>query len=203
MGHKANPDLLIPVDPKAKGLIFDCDGTLADTVPLHIEAWQKAFEVAKLPCHHEFLMDQMGIPSRNIVRNFNREFGWDLDPEAFTQVKEQRFQELIPKIKPIAPVMDIIEKYKGKLPMSVASGGRAANVMPTLKAIGLEGFFPIILTSDDPVKGKPSPDLFLEAARRMAVEPEFCQVFEDGKAGIKAAKEAGMMITDVLAYLNP
>ena len=104
-------------------------------------------------------------------------------------------------MRPIGPVVDIVRKYQGKLPMSVASGGRAGNVIPTLKAIGLEGVFPVVLTANDPVKPKPNPDLFLEAARRMGVEPRFCQVFEDGKPGIIAAHAAGMMVTNVLDYL--
>ena len=194
--------MLIPVDPRAKGLIFDCDGTLADTVPLHLKAWQNTYKHYNIDYDHEFLMNHMGVPSREIVMSFNREFGYGLDPEEFTVIKERGFQELIPQIRPVAPVLAIVQRYAGKLPMSVASGGRRANVLPTLKAIGLEGFFQVILTADDPVKGKPSPDLFLEAARRMGVEPRFCQVFEDGKPGIKAARSAGMMVTDVLDYLQ-
>jgi beta-phosphoglucomutase-like phosphatase (HAD superfamily) len=192
----------IKVDPEAKGLIFDCDGTLADTVPLHLAAWKEAMQAHGVEYSHEFMMEQMGVPTRDIVRIINRRFGHDLDPETFGVDKERRFKKMIPQIRPIEPVLELARAHAGRLPMAVASGGGADNVLPTLKAIGMEGFFPVIITADDPVKPKPAPDIFLEAARRMGVEPRYCQVFEDGSAGLEAAGRAGMIVTNVLSYLE-
>ena len=86
--------------------------------------------------------------------------------------------------------------------MAVASGGTRENVMLTLRSIGLESCFAAVLTSDDDVAPKPDPEIFIEAARRMKVAPGACQVFEDGDAGLEAARKAGMFMTDVRAYID-
>lgn len=105
-------------------------------------------------------------------------------------------------ISPITPIVNIVKQYYGKLPMCVASGGDRKNVIATLKAINVLNFFDNVITADDPVKPKPSPDIFLYAAEQMKIEPEFCQVFEDGEMGLSGAKQAGMVVTDVRPYVK-
>ncbi|MBN2410265.1 HAD-IA family hydrolase [candidate division KSB1 bacterium] len=189
------------VSSKAKGLIFDCDGTLADTMPIHWQAWREAFMTFGADCPLEFLKELSGIPSERIVSHFNARFEKDFDVKSVALYKNELVRDKLLFANPIVPVVEIVKTYKGKLPMAVASGGTKLNVNNTIKAIGLEGFFKAIITADNKVKPKPSPDIYLEAAKRINVPPKFCQVFEDGNAGVESAKKAGMMVTDIRLFI--
>ncbi len=189
------------VSSKAKGLIFDCDGTLADTMPIHWQAWREAFMTFGADCPLEFLKELSGIPSERIVKHFNERFEKDFDVKHVAHYKNELVREKLLFANPIVPVVEIVKMYKGKLPMAVASGGTKINVQNTIKAIGLEGFFKAIITADNKVKPKPSPDIYLEAAKRINVMPKFCQVFEDGNAGVESAKKAGMIVTDIRPFI--
>ena len=193
---------MIHVPPRVRGLIFDCDGTLADTMPTHWKAWHETFAAYGKTCPHAFLERCMGVPSFEIVRLYNAEFGADLDPRKFSAEKDRRSQAGLPYVGPIVPVVDVVRRCRGRLPMAVASGGVRLNVEMALQAIGLLGWFETILTADDDVPPKPSSAIFIEAARRLRVEPADCQVFEDGEAGLEAARKAGMIVTDVRPYLT-
>jgi len=189
------------VSSKAKGLIFDCDGTLANTMPIHWQAWREAFMTFGADCPLEFLKELSGIPSERIVRHYNERFEKNLDLKSVAYYKNELVREKLLYATPIGPVVEIVKMYKGKLPMAVASGGTKLNVHNTIKAIGLEGFFKVIITADNNVKPKPSPDIFLEASKRINIPPKFCQVFEDGNAGVESAKKAGMIVTDVRPFI--
>ena len=193
---------VIPLSKGVNGLIFDCDGTLADTMPIHIEAWCHTFAVWGVSCPVEFIEGVKGMPAEKIVAEFNRRNDLRIDPQAFAAEKNRRAHRSLAKARPIRPVVDIALKYRGLLPMAVASGGTRANVMVTLAAIGLVDCFDIVITADDPVAPKPDPQIFLEAARRMGVEPVHCQVFEDGIPGLEAARRAGMVATDIRAFID-
>ena len=192
---------MIDVDPGVRGLIFDCDGTLADSMPLHMEAWEKAFAEIDEPYRPEFLESLRGMHEEEIVSLYNERFGRELDPVGMVDRKHFHFRKGIHGIRPIRPVVDVVERYRDKLPMAVVSGGRREMVELTLDGLGIRRFFSIVLTADDPITPKPAPDLFVEAARRMGVAPGECHVFEDGDPGIEAARRAGMTATDVRAYL--
>jgi len=192
---------MLKVLPGIKGLIFDCDGTLADTMPIHIGAWQEIFRSKGFDCPHEFIDSIKGTPSEHIVAKFNREFGSDLDPKAITEEKDRLTYEQLLASKPIGPVVSIADEYRGILPMAVASGGTRENVIITLRAIGLLEYFQTVITADDGISPKPDPDIFLEAAKGINVEPRFCEVFEDGDVGLEAARRAGMVAVDVRRYL--
>jgi len=192
---------LIPIHPQIRCLIFDCDGTLADTMGLHWEAWQEAFTAIGERCPANFLDDLSGVPAEKIIEHLNESYGYDLDIKQFAKEKQRRVQRKLLRAKPIDPVVEIAKRYKNRFPMAVVSGGTKANVHLTLEAIGLENFFDPIITADDPVKPKPSPDIFLEAARRLNVEPQYCQVFEDSDLGIEGAQKAGMTVTDVRPFI--
>jgi HAD superfamily hydrolase (TIGR01509 family) len=107
-------------------------------------------------------------------------------------VKEGYFVDLIPEVLPIEPVVALVRQFHGTAPMAVASGGHREIVIKTLDALGLTEFFETVVGMEDVERGKPAPDPFLEAARRLGVEPEACLVFEDSPTGIDAAKAAGM-----------
>ena len=193
---------MISVLPGVEALIFDCDGTLADTMPTHIKAWCDTFSDYGIQCPQDFLQTVMGMPAQRIMERFNRLFGHQIDPLVFAREKNRRAREKLAETRPIEPVAAIVRQYRGKLPMAVASGGTRENVVLTLESIGLAGCFSAVLTSDDNVRPKPDPDIFLEAARRMRVAARVCQVFEDGEAGLEAARRAGMLVTDVRNFID-
>ncbi len=192
----------LAVLPGIKALIFDCDGTLADTLPIQLKAWCDTFADFGLECPRDFIRDHQGIPVARTIEIYNRQFQTRIDSMAFAEQKNQRAHAGLVDAKPLMPVAGIVYKYKGVLPMAVASGGTRRNVDLIIATIGMKGCFEAVITSDDAVAPKPSPDILLEAARRMGVEPQLCQVFEDGDAGLQAAEKAGMVGTDVRPFLN-
>ena len=193
--------LSIPVDENAKGLIFDCDGTLADTMGFHMDAWQKAFSKFGKTCPDAFLEPLKGLKERNIIELFNEKFNDNIDCLEFLEEKHLHFRSNLKDVKPIQPIVDIVKTYYEKLPMAVVSGGTRINVLMTLEAVGLDDYFEVILTADDHVKPKPFPDILIEAAWQLKLHPADCQVFEDGDLGLKAARDAGMVATDIRLYL--
>ena len=145
----------------------------------------------------EFLLRHNGKPTDLIVALYNAEFSQALDIKKFTEDKERRTYALLDQAQPLEPVAALARRYHGHLPMAVVSGSNRANVERALQAAGLWALFPVALTADDGLPPKPAPDLFLEAARRLQVEPRYCQVFEDADSGLEAARCAGMLATDV------
>lgn len=193
---------MIPVYEDIKGLIFDCDGTLADTMTIHTHAWQETMKRFGHDCPVDFLQPLRGMPAEEIVIRFNRKFGTGFDVKAVSDEKNKMSYERLKTVKPIMPVAKIALDYRGKLPMSVVSGGTRKNVIRTLEAIGMADFFEAVITADDGLKPKPDPRMFIEAAKKMDVAPELCQVFEDGDPGLEAARAAGMPLVDVRPYVN-
>lgn len=181
----------LPAHP-FQAYIFDCDGTIADTMPLHFRAWTRAMKEFGGTFPEDLFYSWGGIPTFKIVEQLNAKFGTTMDPEVVPVVKEQYFVELIPEVLPIEPVVALVKQFHGTAPMAVASGGHREIVIKTLDALGLTGFFDTIVGAEDVAHGKPAPDPFLEAARRLGVEPAACLVFEDSPTGIEAAKAAGM-----------
>jgi HAD superfamily hydrolase (TIGR01509 family) len=128
----------------------------------------------------------------------NKSFGMDLDIEQTACVKQEYFRKYCTEIKPIDAVVDIAHRYASRLPMAIASGGSRENVLLSLDLIGIRQYFAVIITADDKdVRPKPSPEIFLEAARRINIDPQLCQVFKDGDIGLEAARIAGMLATDI------
>ena len=190
------------ISPTTQGLIFDCDGTLVDSMPIHWRCWHETFASFGAECPSDFLEKMKGVPTDGIITAFNQTFGYDFDVPAFTEEKEERARRLLQEVAPIESVTRLVYEYHGRLPMAVASGGPQATVLVSLEATGLTAYFDAILTADDPVDPKPAPGIFLEAARRLNIEPEFCQVFEDGDMGLRAAEAAGMIATDVRPFVG-
>lgn len=188
------PVLVLP-DRKFAAYIFDCDGTLVDSMPLHLHAWRAALEMHGFPpdkftyeMHHEYA----GMPGAAIVRKLNDAFGYSLPPDQVEIDKVKWYLDHHTNVRGIEPVVEIARAAYRKLPMAVASGSDAHIVHDSLKAIGIHDLFDTIITPADVARGKPFPDMFLLAAKRMNVEPQDCLVFEDGLLGIEAAKAAGM-----------
>lgn len=189
------------IEPHIKGLIFDCDGTLANTMPLHYLAWQETVALHQAHFPEKLFYDLAGVPSDKIVMTLNETFGYQLDPIAIADQKEKLFFKHLPETQPIEPVVAIARRYKGQVPMAVATGGIAAVALRVLEAIGFGDFFEAVVTADDVVHGKPAPDIFLEAARRIDIAPQACHVFEDSDLGLTGAQRAGMSVSDIRPWM--
>ncbi|MBE9510215.1 MAG: beta-phosphoglucomutase family hydrolase [Bacteroidetes bacterium] len=194
----------ILLKPGVKALIFDFDGTLVDTMPLHYKAWNHVFQRIGVNYPKDLFNKNAGLPAWKIAEIVLQNAGVrnKFDPRVLCNQKFEIFNKLVPEIKIIEPVADIVYKYYNTMPLSIGTGGHIATVELTLKHTGLDRYFDIIVTADDVSKHKPEPDTFLECTRRMNTPPEYCQVFEDGDRGIEAAKRAGMMVTDVRQFLS-
>jgi HAD superfamily hydrolase (TIGR01509 family) len=184
--------LFTPPKKRYAGYIFDCDGTLADSMPAHYRAWAATVQKHGGQLPEDLFYELGGWPSRKMVEYLNELFGTSLDPDVIADEKERFYLEHISTIQPIAEVVSFAQEVALFAKVSVASGGVLAVVTRTIAAIGVTDLFPVIVTSEQVNRGKPFPDMFLEAARRMAVPPGDCLVFEDSPAGLEAAQAAGM-----------
>lgn len=185
-----------------KGLIFDCDGTLADTMPLHWRAWQVITDRHQLSFAEARFYELGGVPSRDILKMLAQEQGLALDHLAVAREKEAAYLPLIAQVEPINVVVGIVRENYGKMPMAVASGGTRKIIEQVLGHLGILKFFAAIVTSEDVVNQKPAPDIFLEAARRIGVPSQFCRAYEDTDLGLQAIRAAGMEGVDVRGLLT-
>ena len=184
--------------PGIRGLIFDCDGTLADTMPAHHRAWVAMLEPHGIPFPEPRFYAMGGMPTAQIIRVLAADAGVAVhDVEAMVHEKERLFLQMLDAVAPIAPVVAIANTWRGTLPMAVASGGYRDVVGRTLERLHLRSWFQAMVTAEDTARHKPEPDVFLEAARRLAVPPSACVVFEDTELGLEAARRAGMVGIDV------
>ncbi len=180
-----------------QGIIFDCDGTLADTMPFHWQAWQTVVARYGLEFSEERFYSLGGVPSRDILKMLSSEQGIEIDPLAVAKEKEAAYLPLLPGVKPIQRVAEIAWANHGKIPMAVASGGTRSGIGQVLAHLGIRHLFEAVVTSEDVVHQKPAPDIFLEAAARIEVAPIHCRAYEDTDLGMQAIRSAGMEAVDV------
>ena len=192
------------ITPGSKALIFDLDGTLADTMPWHYQAWQKACLRFGMNMDTAFLQAHTGAPGWQIAEDIIERNGMTgkVTPEEIMDVKLEEFFAIQHNVTPVEPVIALVQKYHGKLPMSVGTGGHRDAVEKTLEIIGIRQYFDIIVTANDVKKHKPHPETFLKCAELMKIAPSDCEVFEDGDLGIEAARRAGMIATDVRTWYD-
>jgi len=184
-----------------QGLIFDFDGTLADTMPLHWRAWEGLARKYHFQLTQPQLYAWGGIPSRDILAALNREQGLALDTLALAREKESAYLAFLDEVKPITPIVEIARQAYGRLPMAVASGGSRRVIERVLDHLKLRSLFGAVITNEDIIRQKPAPDIFLEAARRLEVPPEHCRAYEDTDLGLRAIRAAGMEAVDVRELL--
>jgi len=183
-------------------LIFDCDGTLADTMPLHWQAWQMITSRHGVVFPEARFYALGGVPSRHILQMLREEQRLAIDPIAVSREKEEEYLKLMAQIGPIHEVVEIAKDHAGKLPMAVASGGTKPVIEKVLRHLNIRALFAAVVTSEDVVHQKPSPDIFLEAARRLQVPPKQCRAYEDTDIGLTAIRAAAMDAVDVRTLLK-
>ena len=171
-------------------------------MPLHLEAWKEAIESFGRVYDAEFFFSKKGMRDTDIVEQFNRRCGMELHSASVVGAKDQLFEQHVDSVKFARPVVDVVQRHRSVLPMAVVPGGAREIVERELEVIGIAALFDVILTADDPFKPKPSPDLSVEAARKIGVLASLCQVFEDGDIGLQAARSAGMLATDIRLFLQ-
>jgi beta-phosphoglucomutase family hydrolase len=187
-----------------QALIFDCDGTLADTMPLHWRAWQVITHRYQIHFPEERFYSLGGVPTRDILKMLAKEQGrMDFEPLVAAREKESEYLKLMPQVGPVKPVVEIAREFRGKLPMGVASGGSRNSIRQVLSHLGILEWFGAVVTNEDVVNQKPAPDIFLEAAKRLGVNPAACRAFEDTELGLTAIRAAGMEAIDVRPMYMP
>jgi HAD superfamily hydrolase (TIGR01509 family) len=175
-----------------RAYLFDCDGTVADSMPLHYIAWKTALAEWNCEYAEELFYSWGGKPVRNIIADLNEIHGLDMPVDEVATKKEALYLEQLPRLKAIPEVLEHIVAEHGRIPFAVVSGSRRGSVIGSLTAIGLLDKFDTIVAAEDYTRGKPAPDAFLLAAERLGVAPADCLVFEDTDLGIEAATAAGM-----------
>jgi HAD superfamily hydrolase (TIGR01509 family) len=186
----------LPID-EYEALLFDLDGTLADSMGLHNRAWIETLREFGLKMTEEILMEYTGIPNFKTVEIFNQRFGWTLDPRTVALKKENRFFEDFDQMPAVEPVLKIAKEYFNKKPMAIVSGGSREVVSRILTNLKIEHLFSAKVCSEDTLHGKPSPEPFLLAAKLLGLPAPRCLVFEDGSAGILGAQACGMGVVKV------
>ncbi len=193
---------MIEIPKSAKGLIFDLDGTVANTMQNHFIAWRTAVSPFGIDFTPELFLTLTGMPKAATIIKLNESFGTDMDTDEVGKVKAKVYKELVAETQEIKVVTDVVRKYHGKLPMSIGTGSTQIGAQRTLSILGLKHYFNPIITADDVMDFKPAPDTFLKCAELMGVAPKDCVVFEDGILGIQAAEAVGMMVVDVNDYFE-
>jgi len=183
--------LQLPPGP-FRAYLFDCDGTIADSMPLHYIAWKKALAEWNCAFDEDLFYSWGGKPVDVIISTLNELNGLNMPVEAVGKRKESLYFELLPQLKAIPEVLEQIEAQHGRIPFAVVSGSRRDSVVSSLTVLHLLNKFDTIVSADDYKNAKPAPDAFLLAAERLGVAPQDCLVFEDTLLGIQAATAAGM-----------
>lgn len=185
-----------------RAYLFDCDGTIVDSMPLHYIAWKKALAEWNCSFEEQLFYAWGGRPVTEIIASLNKRDGLDMPVDAVARRKEDLYFELLPQITAIPEVVEHIEAKHGHIPLAVVSGSRRDSVLGSLTALHLIDKFDTLVCAEDYTRGKPAPDCFLVAAERLGVPPEDCLVFEDTDLGIEAATAAGMASVRVPAPLE-
>ena len=175
-----------------RAYLFDCDGTIADSMPLHFIAWTRAFAEWNCPFDEQLFYAWGGKPPREIIADLNQLQGLKMPIEVVAERKENLYYSLLPQLKPVPEVIEHIDAQFGRIPFAVVSGSNRESIIKSLTTVGLLDRFQILVGHEDYTRSKPEPDAFLIAAQRLGIAPRDCLVFEDTAMGIAAATAAGM-----------
>jgi len=172
--------------------LFDCDGTIVDSMPLHYLAWKKALSEWGCEFSERLFYEWGGMPVAEIISSLNRERGLNMPVEEVGHRKENLYYELLPKLQPVQEVLEHIEAMQGEIPFGVVSGSTRESVVASLTVVKLLDRFQTMVCAGEYKNSKPHPEAFLKASENLGVKPESCLVFEDTEMGIRAAQTAGM-----------
>jgi HAD superfamily hydrolase (TIGR01509 family) len=175
-----------------KAYLFDCDGTVADSMPLHYVAWSRALSEWNCEFSEELFYAWGGMPVAEIISTLNEKRGLHMPVESVARRKEELYFEILPQLKAVPEVLEHIEASYGRIPFAVVSGSTRDSVTASLEALKILDRFETLVCAGDYLRSKPDPEPFLVAAARLGVAPEDCLVFEDTDMGIQAAAAAGM-----------
>jgi HAD superfamily hydrolase (TIGR01509 family) len=181
-----------------KAYLFDCDGTIADSMPLHYVAWKKALGEYGCEFPEDVFYAWGGMPAAEIIATLAKQQGLNMPVEEVEHRKEALYYELLPKLEAVPEVLEHIDLNHGKLPMAVVSGSTRESVRKSLELLGVLDRFETLVCAGDYTRSKPDPEPFLVAAKRLNIAPADCLVFEDTEMGIQAATAAGMAAVKVL-----
>jgi HAD superfamily hydrolase (TIGR01509 family) len=193
--------LTLPQGP-FRAYLFDCDGTIVNSMPLHYTAWTTI--LADHGCHYpeELFYSWGGRPVSEIIASLNDMHGISMPVDKVMARKEALYEELVHQLEPIPEVLEHIHHSHGQIPFAVVSGGTRASVTRSLTTLGILDKFETLVCAGDYTHGKPHPEPFLIAAQRLGVAPEACLVFEDTDLGIQSATAAGMASVRILQPLE-
>jgi HAD superfamily hydrolase (TIGR01509 family) len=189
--------LKVPEGP-FKAYLFDCDGTIADSMPLHYVAWKQALGERGCEIPEDIFYAWGGLPAAEIIAKLGAQQGLSMPVEEVAERKESLYYELLPQLRAVPEVLEQIELSHGKIPFAVVSGSTRDSVTRSLEVLGILDKFAALVCAGDYAKSKPDPEPFLVAAERLGVTPRDCLVFEDTDMGIQAATAAGMASVKIL-----
>ena len=194
--------LTVPFPPQARAIIFDLDGTLVDSMPLHLRAYQHAIEPWGVTYSQEVFQSRAGMPTIETFERIAADYQLkDFDVDLACTRKRAYFGENLSQITLIEPVAAVMRAQLGKVPMSIGTGSYRKTVEKVVGLFGLNQYMDYIVTADDVQQHKPHPETFLQCAERMGIAPAHCVVYEDGDPGVNAALAAGMQVVDVREHL--
>jgi beta-phosphoglucomutase family hydrolase len=184
---------LLAIDfSKYKALIFDMDGTLVDSMPAHLAAWEQALANQNLPVHIDFVAQRGGMPTLKIAEQYQQHYKVDIDAARLLKDKRAGFDALWHKVERIAVTCQLLSEFADTKKLGLGTGAERVNMQRITENLDLVSPFQAMVCADDVAAHKPEPDTFLEVAKRLAVEPQQCLVFEDTPFGIQAGHNAGM-----------
>jgi HAD superfamily hydrolase (TIGR01509 family) len=178
--------------------LFDCDGTIADSMPLHYTAWKQALSERGCDFPEDLFYQWGGMPVNEIISTLNQLHGLNMPVEAIAIRKEGLYYEYLPRLTAVPEVLEVIESSHGSIPFAVVSGSTRESVTASLESLNLLEKFDTLVCAGDYQRSKPHPEAFLLAAQRLGLAPANCLVFEDTAMGIQAATAAGMASVKVL-----
>lgn len=193
---------MIEIPSNIKALIFDLDGTVANTMQGHFLSWREAVAPYGIDFTPELFKSLTGKPREATILKLNESFNTNMNPLEVGKVKGNLFNKIVHETKEITVIANVVRKYHNILPMAVGTGSTRNGAKKTLEVIGMTKYFDIVITATDISNPKPHPETFLKCAEFMKVQPKDCMVFEDGILGMQAAESVGMQVINVNDYFQ-
>ncbi|MEU7956286.1 HAD family hydrolase [Micromonospora humida] len=184
---------MLPLPPgDFRAYLFDCDGTIVDSMPVHHLAWRAVLDEWGCDLPEDLFYAWGGRPVADIVVDLNARHGLAMPVDVVARRREDAYQSFLPQLTAVPGVLAHIERAHRQVPFAVVSGSTRESVTASLTALGLLDRFDVLVCAEDYARAKPDPECYLMAARLLDVPPEQCLVFEDTDLGVAAATAAGM-----------